>query len=399
MTDHQPKPRRASDPEHLPPCDAQPPASRGARAHAAAAEPPDAPGPAPREIPHCATPTAHLVGPARLSLRDGVLLYCAYDGTRLRLDLHQLRQLSLYGCVTASADALAALVEHHADVVWLSPGGQRLRARMAPFCEAALSLRLRQYQLQLQPSRRRPLAQAIVEQRIASLARLVRQWQRHGQRQAGNPPSQLLALYHRAGHCRSVDELRGLEGLATARFFEAFAARLQRPWTFPGRRRRPPTDPVNAMLSLSATLLVRRALTRLQAEGLEPALGVLHQFRPGRPSLACDVVEPLRAVFVEQFTLQACNQRWVAPDDFLPCHPQTGVRLNHEAFPRFLARWEQFYLDNSGPQRLGRVVAQYLEQLRAVPLPGHLESCAPPESSGCSPPGPSAGDAPSPDAP
>jgi CRISPR-associated protein Cas1 len=285
--------------------------------------------------------------------------------------------VSLYGSVSVSPDALAALVEHGAHVVWLSPNGLRLRARVTPAADSALLLRLGQYQLYVEPLRRLRLAVSIVQQRIATLGALLRHWQRHAHPDAGALRQQLLDLHRNAQRCRSLDKLRGLEGLATARFFDAFAARLQPPWTFPGRRRRPPTDPVNALLSLTAMLLVRRALTRLQAEGLEPALGILHQFHPGRPSLACDVVEPLRAVFVEQFTLQACNQRWVAPHDFLPADPQLGVRLNHTAFPRLLARWEQYYLENSGPQRLGRIVSQIVRQLRGIRLPAPFNSVQP----------------------
>ena len=167
--------------------------------------------------------------------------------------------------------------------------------------------------------------------------------------------------------------IRGIEGASTRLWFDLWGQLLRTPWSFPGRRRHPPTDPVNALLSLAAALLTRRAIARIEADGLEPSIGTLHSFRPGRPSLACDVVEPLRAIFVERFVLQICNRQTVRYTDFETSQRDGAVRLKPNVFPRVLARWEEQFHDASGPQRLGRIVSDYKRQLARVALPRAIE--------------------------
>lgn len=331
------------------------------------------------DIPACATPVAHLVGPGKLGFRNRRLLYTAIDGTRLALNADRLQVVTFYGSVGLSSQAAAALVDHHVSLVWLSDRGVRLRGRFVSVDDSTILQRLRQYQLLLQPALRVTLAKKLIADRIESIGNAVRHYQRHGKPECGRLLASLAVLKKRLAGANRFAEIRGLEGAATAGWFNLFPGLLADPWSFPGRRRRPPTDPVNALLSLSAMLTTRRVTARIEAEGLEPTLGIFHQFRPGRPALACDLIEPLRAPLVERLTLRACNQHWVQPDDF-EMLPGGGVHLKEKAFARFLARWEECYNEVSGPQRLGRLMAWLRRELSQIRLPTPVEGAKTPVS-------------------
>jgi len=119
----------------------------------------------------------------------------------------------------------------------------------------------------------------------------------------------------------SLDMLRGCEGEGAARYFEQFQvlARQQRaafPWR--GRTRRPPMDPLNALLSFSYALLMGDCLSACQAVGLAPTMGFLHAFRPGRPALALDLMEAFRPLVADRMVLTLINNQQVGPKGFRP---------------------------------------------------------------------------------
>ena len=119
--------------------------------------------------------------------------------------------------------------------------------------------------------------------------------------------------------CDSLDSLRGIEGDAAAVYYSVFdelILRSKEDFCFAGRSRRPPTDPVNAMLSFFYVMLAKDCASALLGVGLDPAVGFMHTDRPGRDSLALDLMEEFRAIFVDRFVLTAINNRIVCPEDF-----------------------------------------------------------------------------------
>lgn len=131
----------------------------------------------------------------------------------------------------------------------------------------------------------------------------------------------------------------GLERSAARLWFAALAGALPAGWILPGRVRRPPTDPVNSLLSLGYTLLTRRAETACGAWGLDPAVGFLHAYRAGRPALACDLVEPFRVPAVDRLVVSALHGGRLSTADFTDT-ADDGVRLTEEAFRRWLGLFE-----------------------------------------------------------
>lgn len=137
-------------------------------------------------------------------------------------------------------------------------------------------------------------------------------------------------------------ELMGIEGMAANHYFEVFPHLiLQQKTDFPfnGRNRRPPKDAVNAMLSLAYTLVANDTAAALETVGLDPYIGFFHSLRPGRTSLALDVMEEMRAYLCDRFVLSLINRRQVAKDDFM-YQGEEGVLLTEKGRRIFLTAWQ-----------------------------------------------------------
>jgi CRISPR-associated protein Cas1 len=130
--------------------------------------------------------------------------------------------------------------------------------------------------------------------------------------------ARLARVLRRLDMALPLEAVRGAEGEAAQAYFAAFPHLLRGDpaFGFPGRVRRPPTDPVNALLSFVYVLLTHDARSALESVGLDPAVGFLHRDRPGRPSLALDLSEEFRAWLADRLVLTLVNRRQLAPGDF-----------------------------------------------------------------------------------
>lgn len=208
-----------------------------------------------------------------------------------------------------------------------------------------------------------------MREKIASQAAAVRHYQRHGLSEAVAVLRQLRDWEERCATA-SRAELRGFEGAASAAWFGLLPSLLQAPWTFPGRVRRPPTDPVNALLRLGYTFLLQRVVARCEATGLDSCAGALHEFRAGRPSLGCDLMEPLRVPVVDRWVIGLCNQQMIGPGDFEPDETTGGTRLRKDRFRAVLGYWEQHWLGNDFDQAIQDQIDGMLAWMRADEPPG-----------------------------
>jgi len=212
------------------------------------------------------------------------------------------------------------------------------------------------------PERKREAACQIVQAKVASQIKAAEHYQRHRE---VDLRSALRLLRELPGRCptASVASLRGIEGAGSAAWFGVLGQLFQPPWTFPGRVRRPPTDPVNALLSLGYTFLLTRVTTACEAAGLEVQLGALHEFRPGRPSLACDLMESLRVPAVDRWVILLCNQNRVGVDQFVKDDETGGLRLERSAFQEVLRDWEQHW-QGGHEEALQQQVEEFVTWLR-----------------------------------
>lgn len=149
-------------------------------------------------------------------------------------------------------------------------------------------------------------------------------------------------LVDKAVNATTVDEARGYEGAAAAKFFPAFVALLKDAMGFTNRNRKPPRDPVNSMLSFGYTLLFYNAFAMVKSCGLHPYVGFFHEIRSGHPALVSDLIEEFRAPIVESLVLYLVNSKVLTAKDFaMPKEPGLPCLLSDEARKLFIHHFEE----------------------------------------------------------
>lgn len=148
-----------------------------------------------------------------------------------------------------------------------------------------------------------------------------------------------------AGATPDIAALDGVEGSAAREYFAALMEfnRSEMPW--PGRKKHPATDPLNALLSLTYTLIMNEFTALLEGAGLDPYLGFLHQVDYGRPSLALDMMEPFRHPIADRFVLSLVNKGMVNAEHFRPAGDRPGVFLSPGAMKKYFGEYERWMLD------------------------------------------------------
>lgn len=194
-----------------------------------------------------------------------------------------------------------------------------LRARVAGPLEGSAELRMGQYGSYAHPARRLQLAREILGGKLQNSLHALARFQSQGASSAGQAIEACRDAGQRIVSAVSVQALLGAEGAASAAYFQAFGERIDprlQAGVWIGRNRRPPRDPMNALLSFFASILTNECAGALETAGLDPAVGFLHELRPGRASLACDLVEEFRSPLVDRFCLGLAAKRVVGPDAF-----------------------------------------------------------------------------------
>ena len=228
-----------------------------------------------------------------------------------------LKQLTLAGRASISGAVLDFLVEHNIDTVFMTMNG-RFRARLLLDDSGHTALRRHQYLRLSDPAYQQHVAAAIVRQKLENQSRLLlRRASQLGIAELRAIGAQIRALCDKSQQATGLDELRGVEGYGSRLYFSAFGLLIRNDlFRFTGRNRRPPLDPVNALLSFVYTLFTNEVQNGVKSAGLDPYCGALHEILPGRPSLACDLVEEWRP-FAERLVLGLINRKAIRPEDFI----------------------------------------------------------------------------------
>lgn len=237
------------------------------------------------------------------------------DGTEESLRLLDVSSVAIHGNAQVSAQALRALAEREIPILHLTYGGW-LVALTTGTPHLNVGLRANQYRVADDPRRALALARAFVVGKVKNQRTLLR-------RNAGADSEQALRELTRAvrlaQEATSIERLLGIEGTAARVYFSRFGSLLRPPasFDFRERNRRPPTDPVNAVLSFLYSTLVRDAVQALLAVGLDPHRGLYHQMRYGRPSLALDLAEEFRPIISDSVTITLFNTGVLGHGDFI----------------------------------------------------------------------------------
>lgn len=250
--------------------------------------------------------------------------------TQLRVPLHHLGGIVCFGRVSASPALLGRCAEAGIAVTFLTEHG-RLLARVVGFTSGNVLLRREQYRRadmlpdgQEDDASLLPIVQPIVIAKLLNsrtvLRRAARDYPQAEGRDHLESAAQCLATSVRqAEQSQNIDQLRGIEGESARTYFNVFQhliTRTDKAWSFGGRSRRPPRDAVNALLSFLYTMLVHDARSACEATGLDSQVGFLHRDRPGRPSLALDLMEELRAFLCDRLALSLINREQVRTSGF-----------------------------------------------------------------------------------
>ena len=243
--------------------------------------------------------------------------------TKLRLPIHTLGGIVCFGQVSCSPPLLGMCAEHGVAVSFLNEHG-RFWARVQGPVSGNVLLRREQYRWADRPERSAEVARAIITAKLANSRNVLLRAAR--EREGDDPAAELsAAANHLAALLRTVqrpadlDALRGIEGDGARAYFGVFNHLItaqKDAFSFGDRNRRPPLDNVNALLSFIYTLLAHDVRGALEGVGLDPSVGFLHRDRPGRPSLALDMMEELRSVLADRLVLSLINRQQVRGKGF-----------------------------------------------------------------------------------
>lgn len=264
-----------------------------------------------------------------------------------RYPLHTLQSIVCFSYAGASPALMGACAKRDVDMVFCTPRG-RFLARTAGITGGNVLLRREQYRIADSQERSCTIARNMVFGKIYnarwSLERAIRD---HSQRidvqRFRSASGVLKELLPRVYAETDLEALRGHEGVGAKAYFDVFDDMLLRnkeAFFFHGRSRRPPLDRVNAMLSFSYSLLSSDCASALESVGLDPYVGFMHRDRPGRQSLALDLMEELRPSIADRFVLTMVNNRSIDPDDF-DLGGSGSVLLKDQARKAFLKAWQE----------------------------------------------------------
>ena len=283
---------------------------------------------------------------AYLSL-DGENVVVSRQKTELgRVPLHTLEGIVCFSYAGASPALMGKCGRMGVDLSFFTPRGQFLARTVG---EQRGNVLLRQTQYRIADSELQSCGYArcfILGKVYNSRWVLERATRDHPQRvpveQLKRASMQMAAALPLIQDCQDLDQLRGLEGEAAQRYFDCLDGLIlqqQEDFRFQGRNRRPPLDNTNALLSFAYSLLARDCASALESVGLDPYVGFLHRARPGRKSLALDLMEELRAVYGDRLVLSCINQKILTAQHFQK-QENGAVLLTEEGRRNFLNAWQ-----------------------------------------------------------
>jgi CRISPR-associated protein Cas1 len=282
--------------------------------------------------------------------REGQAILIQIDGNvAARLPMHMIDSIACFGRVMVSPQLMEACAEGQIPLNFMSAAG-RLLARIDTPGSGGVRLKRAQFRRADDMLFRMAFTRAVVAGKVqnarGNLLRTARDLP--DDRAADAEALRSAATYLANGllqleQADSLEQMRGLEGDAARLYFENFARMTPGAPTelqFSKRTRRPPLDPINALLSLFYSILTHDCTAALACAGLDPSVGFFHEERPGRPSLALDLMEEFRAFLVDRFVITLVNRRQVGADDFIT-RPGGAVELKDAARKRLIAAYQE----------------------------------------------------------
>lgn len=291
--------------------------------------------------------TLYITTPDRYISLDGENVVISAERKEIaRVPLHNLERIMLFGGAGASPALMGKCVSESLELVFMSRSGKFL-ARVEGEVNGNVLLRRKQYRVADKPQESLKIARNIIAAKLYNsrwvLERTIRDHSMRIDTELFKSKSLFLKnAVDNAMKAENIDILRGIEGEAASVYFSVFDDMILQQkddFKFNGRNRRPPLDRVNAMLSFAYSLCTSMCTSALEAVGLDAYVGFMHTDRPGRRSLALDLLEEFRAVMCDRFILTMINKRTISPDHF-EMREDGAVLLNDDGRRAFLTAWQ-----------------------------------------------------------
>ena len=279
--------------------------------------------------------------------REGLTVAVSVDEeTRVRVPIHTLNSIVCFGVVSCSPFLLQLAAEHGVAVAFCTVHG-RFIARMQGPISGNVLLRRRQYAVSEDTALSADITRSIVSAKIANGRVALQRASRVSENETHTAELDFAVLRLRRildeiEGARDLDLIRGMEGDAASTYFSVFDHLVltgKDSFFFRGRSRRPPLDNLNALLSFLYTLLANDTVAALECVGLDPQVGFLHRDRPGRPSLALDLMEELRTILADRVALSLINLQQITTKGFRTTE-SGGVIMDDTTRKVVLTQWQ-----------------------------------------------------------
>ncbi|MBN1807170.1 MAG: type I-C CRISPR-associated endonuclease Cas1 [Sedimentisphaerales bacterium] len=309
---------------------------------------------------------------AYLSKKGDTVLVSLEQETKLRVPIHNLSSIVCFGNVACSPFAMGLCGERNVTLSFLTENG-RFLARVHGPVSGNVLLRREQYRQADNPATSAEIAKSIVTAKIAN-SRIVLQRALRDRPELVNETKLKLAVddlqqyIKQLQNINTVDQIRGIEGQTSAIYFGVFDFLIssnKEYFFFNKRSRRPPLDNVNALLSFLYTLLVHDISSAIESVGLDPAVGFLHKDRPGRPGLALDLMEELRAYLADRLALSLINRQEVKPEGFVKTE-SGAVTMDDKTRKTVLVAWQK--------RKQDEITHLFLQEKIPIGLLAHIQA-------------------------
>ncbi len=316
---------------------------------------------------------------AFLSLDGETILIKKEEGPSTRLPLHNLENIVCFNYQGVSPALMGACVERDIGLCFLTPYG-RFLARVSGKVHGNVLLRLRQYDVSSEESLSVPIAASFLIGKIYNARKVIERALRDHAMLVDVPRLEKASAFLKQTiaaipECASTDELMAFEGSAAKIYFGVFNQLILQQkdeFRFEERSRRPPLDRMNSLLSFFYALLTNEVVSALETVGLDPYVGFLHTERPGRPSLALDLMEELRPIFADRLALSLVNRRQVDAKGFTQ-KESGGILMDDETRKAVLSAWQERKQEEMlHPYLKERVPFGLLPYVQAMLLARHL---------------------------
>lgn len=291
--------------------------------------------------------TLYVTSPDKYLSLDGENIVVLVDGEAIgRVPLHNIEGIVTFGYTGASPALMGYCAKNNISLSFLNKNG-RFLAEVTGEMRGNVTLRKTQYRISDDELKSAEIARNMIIGKVYNSRWVLERATRdHPERvdieRLKKVSAFLQDTLYELKNCDDLDNIRGYEGNAASQYFGVFddlILRSKESFFFKGRNRRPPLDNVNALLSFTYTLLAGITSAALSTVGLDPYVGFLHRDRPGRASLALDLMEELRPVMADRFVLTLINKQIVSPDDFIK-KENGAVLLTDEARRNVIDAWQ-----------------------------------------------------------